>query len=73
LFGLIIFVVSLWVQVASVQAINASEDKPDLSALLQKSWPLVLPYLLVAILVALAVLGGLILLIVPGIIFRSLV
>lgn len=68
-FTLVAFVVSLWIQVASVYAIDSAEEKPSISDLLAKSWPMLLPYLLVAILVGLAVLGGLILLIVPGIIF----
>ncbi len=69
LIGLVLIVISLWIQVASVYVIDGSEDKPDVKALLSKSWPLVGPYLLVAILSFLAIAGGLILLIIPGIIF----
>ncbi|HSX14889.1 MAG TPA: hypothetical protein VLE72_03215 [Candidatus Saccharimonadales bacterium] len=67
--GLIFVAISLWIQVAVIYAVDGSEDQPDVSKLLVRSWPMVLPMLLVAILAGLAVLGGLILLIVPGIIF----
>lgn len=69
LFGLVAFVVSLWIQVGVVYAVDDPDNHPPIQELLAKAWPLVLPYLLVAILVGLAVIGGLILLIVPGIIF----
>lgn len=68
-FALVILVISLWIQVASVNAIASSDQKPSISELLSKSWPMILPYLLAAILTGLAVFGGIILLIVPGIIF----
>jgi len=68
-FGVIVFIVSLWIQVASVEAIDSGEERPNVSDLLSKSWPLILTYLLVAILAGLAILGGFILLIIPGFIF----
>ncbi len=69
LLGLLLVVVSLMVQVAIVRALDGDNDNPDVMELLKKSKSLILPLLLVGILAALAVVGGLILLIVPGIIF----
>lgn len=69
LFAIIFLVVWLWIQVALIKDIDSGEAKPNIGQLLSSSWPLVLSMLLVAVLVGLSILGGLILLIVPGIIF----
>jgi hypothetical protein len=57
------------VQIALIRVLDGDSNNPDIMELLKKSMPLILPLLLVGILVALAVVGGLILLIIPGIIF----
>lgn len=62
-------VVALLIQVATIKVIDSSEDNPDLGKLLSSSSPVILPYVWVAILIGLAVFGGLILFIIPGIIF----
>ena len=68
--AVVIFVlVSLWIQAATIFVIDSSETKPSASDALAKGWPLVLPMFVVALLTGLAILGGLILLIIPGIIF----
>lgn len=61
--------ISLWVSAAIIKAINSPDSTPNPSELLTKSAKYILPYLLVVVLTGLAVLGGLILLIIPGIIF----
>ncbi len=69
LIGLILLVLTLWVQVAVTHVADSKEDSLDVSKLLSKSSGMILPLALVSILAGLAVVGGLILLIVPGIIF----
>lgn len=66
---LVLIAVSLWIQVATVYVIDAPDDKHVMADLLVKAWNLVGPYLWVTILAGLAVIGGMFLLIVPGIIF----
>jgi hypothetical protein len=66
--GIVAIALSLMATVAALRAVDSTEQ-PDPMKLISGSWSLVAPLLLVSILVGLAIIGGLILLIVPGIIF----
>jgi len=67
---IVIFIlVSVWIQIATIQIIDSPDNHPSLPQLLSKSAGLVLPLLLVGLLAGLVIVGGLILFIVPGIIF----
>lgn len=62
-------VVIMWIQISVLYAVDSPEDKPVLSELLSKGLKLLAPMIWVGILTGLAVAGGLVLFIIPGIIF----
>lgn len=69
---LLIVAVSLWAAIRTIQVVLELEagEKPDMSKkTVLDAWKLVLPLLWIAILEMLIVLGGLVLLIIPGIYF----
>ncbi len=61
-------VVQLWAQIATIMAI-ADPNPQNMKEMFRQSRPFILPYLWVSVLIGLIVLGGFILLIIPGIIF----
>ena len=67
-----IYFFSLWITLAFIRAIAfriQEQPVPHISQELRDTWPLVIPTLVVSILSGLAIFGGSLLLIVPGIIF----
>lgn len=67
--ALVSFLVYIWSAVAMIQAVNDRAEKLDILKIYKKTWSKISSYLLIVILISLATLGGLFLLIVPGIIF----
>ena len=66
--GVLAGVVQLWAQIAMIKAI-VDPDSQNIKEMFRQSRHLILPYLWVSVLIGLIVLGGFILLIIPGIIF----
>lgn len=65
------FIINFWVTICLVQACAKlyQEQKVNLRIVFQSAWPKMIPLIWVSILTGLAVLGGTILFIIPGIIF----
>lgn len=67
-----IYFFSLWITLAFIRAIAfriQEQSVPHIAQELRDTWPLVIPTLIVSILSGLAIFGGSLLLIIPGIIF----
>ncbi len=64
-------IITIWASNAITLSVSvlSQEKKPDTEKINSRSWAVIIPLLWVAILTTLAILGGLILLIIPGIIF----
>ena len=71
LISLIQGLVVIWITNALILTINklAAKEKIDTNEINRQSWQLIIPLLMVALLVTLVIFGGLILLIIPGILF----
>lgn len=69
LFFILSFFVQVWGSIALVYAIKDREEKIGAVAAYGRAWKMILPYIWVTILTSLIVMGGMILFIVPGIIF----
>lgn len=67
--AVVAFIISFWMQIAIIYMVKERERKISVKEALSKAWRKILSYIWVSILSSLAVLGGLILLIIPGIIF----
>lgn len=60
---------SLWASVSLIYAVKEREQKISIKESLAKGWHKIIPYLWISFLAGLIIFGGLILLIIPGIIF----
>ena len=71
LFVVIQIVLWIWISIFLIRLINSLLHKqaPDHSLLQSESWGLILPVLIVAVIELAAIIGGFLLLIIPGIIF----
>jgi len=69
LFVIIIFIIQIWSQIALLYAIKDREENIGAREAYRRGWRKILSFLWVGLLAGLAVLGGFLLLIVPGIIF----
>lgn len=71
LFMAITIVISVWISIVLIETANKfyRNESPDVGKLYKTSWSKFWPLVWVSILVTLAIIGGLILLIIPGIIF----
>lgn len=71
--GIVIFltvvIITFWVQVSMIFVIKEMDNKLSIKQILLTAWPYLGSFAWVLILVSLAVLGGLVLFIIPGIIF----
>lgn len=66
---LIMLIISLWATIAELVAIRDRHESIGIGEAFARSRKFLLPFILTALLVSLAVIGGIILLIIPGIIF----
>lgn len=67
--GIPIFIISLWGQTALLYAIKDNQERIGVIESYRRGWHKILSYLWVSLLVLFIIMGGLLLLIVPGIIF----
>ncbi|MEK7482345.1 MAG: hypothetical protein AAB620_00940 [Patescibacteria group bacterium] len=62
-------ILQLWMAVAIIYAVKNRKERPSLKDILRQAWPRITSFTWVGLLVILCIFGGLLLLVIPGIIF----